>query len=86
MDKSGTTCGRGTQDRAGRHGPRSAAPARGRRGCPLTALRNRPVYLVGNSYGGILAARMAVTVPDRVAGLVLIEGRVRAAAQRRARP
>ncbi|GAB3976313.1 hypothetical protein GCM10029978_062860 [Actinoallomurus acanthiterrae] len=44
------------------------------------------MYLVGNSYGGILAARMAVTVPDRVAGLVLIEGRVRAAAQRRARP
>jgi pimeloyl-ACP methyl ester carboxylesterase len=32
-----------------------------------------PVYLAGNSYGGILAARMAVTEPDRVAGLVLIE-------------
>lgn len=32
-----------------------------------------PVYLAGNSYGGILAARMAVTAPDRVAGLVLIE-------------
>jgi pimeloyl-ACP methyl ester carboxylesterase len=40
----------------------------------LDALGMRdPVYLVGNSYGGILAARMAVTVPDRVAGLVLIE-------------
>lgn len=33
----------------------------------------RPVYLVGNSYGGLVAARMAVTAPDRVAGLVLIE-------------
>lgn len=32
-----------------------------------------PVYLAGNSYGGILAARMAVTEPDRVAGLALIE-------------
>jgi pimeloyl-ACP methyl ester carboxylesterase len=32
-----------------------------------------PVYLAGNSYGGLIAARMAVTVPDRVAGLVLIE-------------
>jgi len=32
-----------------------------------------PVYLVGNSYGGIVAARMAVATPDRVAGLVLIE-------------
>jgi pimeloyl-ACP methyl ester carboxylesterase len=32
-----------------------------------------PVYLVGNSYGGIVAARMAVEAPDRVAGLVLIE-------------
>jgi pimeloyl-ACP methyl ester carboxylesterase len=34
---------------------------------------HEPVYLVGNSYGGILAARMAATVPARVAGLVLIE-------------
>jgi pimeloyl-ACP methyl ester carboxylesterase len=32
-----------------------------------------PVYLVGNSYGGIVAARMAVIAPERVAGLVLIE-------------
>jgi pimeloyl-ACP methyl ester carboxylesterase len=32
-----------------------------------------PVYLVGNSYGGIIAARMAVIAPERVAGLVLIE-------------
>ncbi|MEV5571931.1 alpha/beta hydrolase [Spirillospora sp. NPDC052269] len=32
-----------------------------------------PVHLVGNSYGGVLAARMAVTAPDRVAGLMLIE-------------
>jgi pimeloyl-ACP methyl ester carboxylesterase len=34
---------------------------------------DRPVYLVGNSYGGIVAARMAVAAPERVAGLVLIE-------------
>lgn len=32
-----------------------------------------PVYLVGNSYGGIVAARMAVEAPERVAGLLLIE-------------
>jgi pimeloyl-ACP methyl ester carboxylesterase len=32
-----------------------------------------PVYVVGNSYGGIVAARMAAEVPERVAGLVLIE-------------
>jgi pimeloyl-ACP methyl ester carboxylesterase len=32
-----------------------------------------PVYLVGNSYGGLVAARTAITAPDRVAGLVLIE-------------
>ena len=32
-----------------------------------------PVYLVGNSYGGFIAARMAVSAPERVAGLVLIE-------------
>jgi pimeloyl-ACP methyl ester carboxylesterase len=32
-----------------------------------------PVYLAGNSYGGLVAARTAVTFPDRVAGLALIE-------------
>lgn len=32
-----------------------------------------PVYLVGNSYGGFVAARTAVMAPERVAGLVLIE-------------
>ncbi|MBO0819946.1 MAG: alpha/beta hydrolase [Nocardiopsaceae bacterium] len=32
-----------------------------------------PVYLVGNSYGGLVAARTAVTAPGRVAGLALIE-------------
>jgi pimeloyl-ACP methyl ester carboxylesterase len=32
-----------------------------------------PVYLVGNSYGGLLAARTAVLAPERVAGLVMIE-------------
>lgn len=34
---------------------------------------SEPVYLIGNSYGGMIAARMAVSAPDRVAGLVLIE-------------
>lgn len=32
-----------------------------------------PVYLVGNSYGGIIAARAAAAAPERVAGLALIE-------------
>jgi pimeloyl-ACP methyl ester carboxylesterase len=32
-----------------------------------------PVYLVGNSYGGLIAARTAVAAPERVAGLALIE-------------
>jgi pimeloyl-ACP methyl ester carboxylesterase len=32
-----------------------------------------PAYLVGNSYGGVIATRMAVSAPERVAGLVLIE-------------
>jgi pimeloyl-ACP methyl ester carboxylesterase len=40
----------------------------------LDALEVRqPVYVAGNSYGGILAARMAVAAPERVAGLVLVE-------------
>jgi pimeloyl-ACP methyl ester carboxylesterase len=32
-----------------------------------------PAYLVGNSYGGLVAARTALLAPERVAGLVLIE-------------
>jgi pimeloyl-ACP methyl ester carboxylesterase len=32
-----------------------------------------PAYLVANSYGGLIAAQMAVSAPDRVAGLALIE-------------
>jgi pimeloyl-ACP methyl ester carboxylesterase len=32
-----------------------------------------PVYLVGNSYGGLVAARTALLAPERVAGLALIE-------------
>ena len=32
-----------------------------------------PVYLVGNSFGGIVAANTALAHPERVAGLVLIE-------------
>jgi len=34
---------------------------------------HEPVHLVGNSYGGALALAAAVTAPERVAGLVLIE-------------
>ncbi|HEV2372502.1 MAG TPA: alpha/beta hydrolase [Streptosporangiaceae bacterium] len=34
---------------------------------------DEPVYLVGNSYGGVVATRMALTSPERVAGLVVIE-------------
>jgi pimeloyl-ACP methyl ester carboxylesterase len=33
----------------------------------------RPAYVVGNSYGGLIATRLAATAPERVAGLVLIE-------------
>jgi pimeloyl-ACP methyl ester carboxylesterase len=32
-----------------------------------------PVYLVGNSYGGLIAARAAVAAPGRVAGLAMVE-------------
>jgi pimeloyl-ACP methyl ester carboxylesterase len=32
-----------------------------------------PAYLVGNSYGGLVAARTALLAPERVAGLALIE-------------
>jgi pimeloyl-ACP methyl ester carboxylesterase len=32
-----------------------------------------PAYLVGNSYGGLIATRLAISAPERVAGLVLIE-------------
>ena len=35
---------------------------------------DHPVYLLGNSYGAIVVARMAITHPDRVAGIVLVEG------------
>ena len=34
---------------------------------------NEPAYVVANSYGGLIAARLAVSAPERVAGLVLIE-------------
>ncbi|SDT17053.1 alpha/beta fold hydrolase [Actinoplanes derwentensis] len=34
---------------------------------------DRPVYLVGNSYGGVVALRFALRHPRQVAGLVVIE-------------
>ena len=34
---------------------------------------DRPVYVVGNSFGGVVGLGMAVAHPDRVAGLALIE-------------
>jgi pimeloyl-ACP methyl ester carboxylesterase len=41
----------------------------------LVALRiDHPVYLLGNSYGSVVAARMAMAHPDRVAGIILVEG------------
>lgn len=33
-----------------------------------------PVFLIGNSYGAMVAIRMALAHPQRVAGLILIEG------------
>lgn len=32
-----------------------------------------PAYLVGNSFGGLIAARTTIAAPERVAGLALIE-------------
>jgi pimeloyl-ACP methyl ester carboxylesterase len=37
---------------------------------------DRPVHLVGNSFGGVLAVAAAVLHPERVAGLVLVEAHV----------
>jgi pimeloyl-ACP methyl ester carboxylesterase len=34
---------------------------------------DRPVLLMGNSLGGLVAALTAATVPDRVAGLILVD-------------
>ena len=35
---------------------------------------DHPVYLLGNSYGAVVAARMAMAHPHRVAGVILVEG------------
>jgi pimeloyl-ACP methyl ester carboxylesterase len=41
----------------------------------LTALEiDRPVHLIGNSYGGAIAIGMALDHPDRVADVTMIEG------------
>ena len=38
----------------------------------VTALKLPPAILIGNSVGGFAAARLAITHPDKVAGLVLV--------------
>lgn len=35
-----------------------------------------PVFLLGNSYGGVVAMHAAVGAPDRVGGVVLVESAV----------
>jgi pimeloyl-ACP methyl ester carboxylesterase len=35
---------------------------------------DHPVYVLGNSYGAVVAARLAMAHPDRVAGVILVEG------------
>jgi pimeloyl-ACP methyl ester carboxylesterase len=46
-------------------------------GALLTALGiEGPVHLVGNSYGGTVALRFAMTYPDQVASMVLIEAHI----------
>ncbi|MFO0586965.1 MAG: alpha/beta hydrolase [Polyangiaceae bacterium] len=37
---------------------------------------NRPVFLVGNSFGGLLALGFATAHPERVRGVVLVDGHV----------
>lgn len=39
----------------------------------VTALQLEPAIFIGNSVGGFAAARLAITQPERVAGLVLID-------------
>jgi len=39
----------------------------------LDALSNAPVWLMGHSWGGLLALYVAVSRPDRVRGLILID-------------
>jgi pimeloyl-ACP methyl ester carboxylesterase len=41
-----------------------------------SGLGARPVELIGNSFGGLLAVAFADTHPDRVAGLALVDGSV----------
>ena len=39
----------------------------------VTEVADRPVIVMGNSLGGLVAALCASQVPDRVAGLVLVD-------------
>lgn len=63
------------------HGESEAPPPPLEPGAPLfadvledvvEALDSPPAVLIGNSVGGFSAARLAITHPDRVAGLVLV--------------
>ena len=61
------------------HTPATGPPARRRRPrrpgdrIPRPGGADRPVVLMGNSLGGLVAALAASAVPDRVAGLVLVD-------------
>ena len=40
---------------------------------PLLAALSSPIHLIGHSYGGVVAAKIALAMPERVRSLVLVE-------------